>query len=140
MAGSIRAPRLLVMAATIVVALMFGGSARALVNGIPDGNGHPYVGSMIGTADGVQVPVCTVTLLAPQVALTAGHCVVNSVGLGLAGNGFWVSFDNPLTWNTAGQVNDAIPVASAVIDPLWPGPGSPSAITRGRVPEGRYSM
>ena len=69
--------------------------------------------------DGSQVPICTGTLLAPQVVETAAHCFPYAASLGATPDGYAVSFDNPLTWNAAGKVNDAIPVASIVSNPLF---------------------
>ena len=56
-------------------ALCLAGTAGAIVNGQPDGNRHPYVG-LIGFIDqqGKNAHLCSGTLIAPQVVLTAGHC------------------------------------------------------------------
>ncbi len=58
--------------------------ASAIAYGQPDGNGHPYGGLLVvdwldandqfGT-DGAVEPFCSLTLVAPRVAITAGYCV-----------------------------------------------------------------
>jgi hypothetical protein len=56
--------------------LAFGGQAWAIVNGEPDGNGHPNVGTMVvyHPAYGI-IPYASGTLIHPRVFLTAGHAV-----------------------------------------------------------------
>jgi len=51
------------------------GTASAITDGYPDGNGHPYVGLMVAQ-DNTGKPLwrCSGTLIAPTVFLTAGHC------------------------------------------------------------------
>jgi V8-like Glu-specific endopeptidase len=52
------------------------GGALAIINGGPDGNGHPEVGALLAQEafpDGSWVN-CTGTLIAPRVFLTAAHC------------------------------------------------------------------
>ena len=60
-------------------ALLAAGSAGAITNGQPDGNGHPYVG-LIGffNPDGTQGHLCSGTLISPTVVLTAGPCTYQS--------------------------------------------------------------
>jgi hypothetical protein len=55
--------------------LLFGTSASAITNGVPDGDNHPYVGLMVAIdEDGVPLWRCSGSLLSPTVFLTAGHC------------------------------------------------------------------
>jgi V8-like Glu-specific endopeptidase len=47
----------------------------AVTDGVPDGNGHPYVGLMVAEdADGNPMWRCSGTLLSSELFLTAGHC------------------------------------------------------------------
>jgi Trypsin len=63
-----------VTAAIVVLALSSG--AAAIVNGVPDGDGHPEVGALLAPvpfSDGTWAE-CTGTLISPTVFLTAAHC------------------------------------------------------------------
>jgi hypothetical protein len=64
-----------VVAASVAM-LLFGTSASAITNGVPDGDNHPYVGLMVAIdEDGVPQWRCSGSLLSATVFLTAGHCV-----------------------------------------------------------------
>ncbi len=63
-------------AAVAAASLAFAGIAFAIVNGGPDGNGHPSVGALLAPqafSDGTWEE-CTGTLISPTVFLTAEHC------------------------------------------------------------------
>ncbi len=63
-------------AAVAAVSLAFAGIAFAIVNGGPDGTGHPSVGALLAPqafSDGTWEE-CTGTLISPTVFLTAEHC------------------------------------------------------------------
>ncbi len=67
----------ILLAAVIMLSLVFSfvGTASAVTDGYPDGEGHPYVGLMVAQdADGNPMWRCSGTLIAPKLFLTAGHC------------------------------------------------------------------
>lgn len=83
---------------SILTILAFGGTpASAITNGEPDGGRHPSVGIIAyGTPAGSFInPLCSGTLVAPDVFLTAAHCVARLETL--TAQGFliraWVTFD-----------------------------------------------
>jgi hypothetical protein len=60
-----------------IMALLLGGfatTAGAITFGEPDGDDHPYVGTLLFVQNGVGFYSCTGTLIAPTVMVTAGHC------------------------------------------------------------------
>jgi V8-like Glu-specific endopeptidase len=57
----------------VILTLSFVGSALAITHGEPDGDDHPHVG-ILNFFDGEYWYVCSGTLIAPDVVLTAGHC------------------------------------------------------------------
>jgi len=59
----------------LVLGLLTALPAGAITDGVPDGNGHPYVGLMVAQdAKGNPQWRCSGTLIAPRLFLTAGHC------------------------------------------------------------------
>lgn len=74
-----------------LIAGAWAGPAQAITFGQPDGTRHPAVGALvIETAPGVKDWICTGTLIAPTVFLTAAHCLA---GFGIAPHDVWVTFD-----------------------------------------------
>jgi V8-like Glu-specific endopeptidase len=68
--------RRLVCTAIVVAALVMAAPAAAIINGVPDGNGHPNVGGLVSPTqypDGTWL-YCSGTLISPTVFLTAAHC------------------------------------------------------------------
>ena len=70
-------PALLTICAALVLAIV--PSAGAIVNGVPDGNRHPYVvfvGQQAVFPDGSirNGQACSGVLVAPTIVLTAAHC------------------------------------------------------------------
>jgi len=64
-------------------------NAYAIVNGVPDGAAHPYVGMMVfQSTDGYHYR-CSGSLIAPNVFLTAGHCTIDAIEA-------WISFGENL--------------------------------------------
>jgi secreted trypsin-like serine protease len=64
------------LAAAGAAALTVAGSGGAITNGEFDGNRHPNVGAFLwdGNHDGVRTQLCSVSLIAPTVVVTASHC------------------------------------------------------------------
>ena len=64
--------RRIFFAFTIAVALTVG--VRAITYGTPDGNAHPNVGLLVAKIGDDYFALCSGTLVAPDIFLTAGHC------------------------------------------------------------------
>ena len=98
---------LIVSLAALALAVSLAGVLRAITNGVPDGDNHPYVGLLVfDVAPGTPGWRCSGSLIAPNVVLTAGHCTDGAVAAR-----FWTNED--VTYNN-------------VPFPLYPygGPGS----------------
>lgn len=63
-----------VVAAVAVAASVAAASALAVVGGSPDGNAHPYVGAVLYFAPSGGFELCSGSLVAPTVLVTAAHC------------------------------------------------------------------
>jgi secreted trypsin-like serine protease len=93
--------RLVVVLALTMTLLAAGALAAApsgaIVNGQLDGNLHPQVGALIAeTGEGGQKEVlCSGSLIAPTVFLTAAHCTDYLASLGITD--VWVTFDSRFT-------------------------------------------
>jgi V8-like Glu-specific endopeptidase len=78
----------------VLVLLLSGVSAtpaRAITFGQVDGTLHPWVGALVvETSPGVKDWICSGTLVAPNVFLTAAHCLAGS---GIPAHDVWVTFD-----------------------------------------------
>jgi hypothetical protein len=59
----------------LVLTAAMAVSVRAITYGTPDGNAHPNVGLLIGLVSPTQALICSGTLVAPRIFLTAAHCV-----------------------------------------------------------------
>jgi hypothetical protein len=75
----------LIFAIVLILALALAGTALAITNGQPDGDGHPYVGIALGPATGGGYWVCSAAAISPTVLVTAAHC--------FEGPDVWVTFD-----------------------------------------------
>ncbi len=64
--------RAVVTAFAVAIVLGLGPSSQAILNGTPDGNGHPYAGGVDVRPTGFTIPASGV-LVSPTVYVTAGH-------------------------------------------------------------------
>ena len=86
----------IVAAAAVLVAAVTAASALPITYGQPDGEGHPNVGAMIRLrSDGVYRILCSGSLVAPRVFLTASHCTTFLENQGI--EDVWVTFDSKFT-------------------------------------------
>lgn len=70
------ARRALAAAAAALVSLVLAAPGGAITFGQPDDGAHPYVGALVvAFPDGRRDWICTGTLVAPTVFLTAAHCL-----------------------------------------------------------------
>lgn len=81
----------------VVAALVFAAPAAPITFGQLDtANRYPYVGALFADYD-PDVPgpdlLCSGTLIAPDVFLTAGHCTAFLESIGVAPDDVWVTFD-----------------------------------------------
>ncbi len=106
--------------AILIAVLVFALPANAITFGRPDKGGHPNVGAMLTkyTADGELRAVCSGTLIAPKVFLTASHCLSFFPERGIPFDRVWVSFDPVLD---AGAV---LYHGVGVLNPEYGGPQS----------------
>jgi secreted trypsin-like serine protease len=117
--------RLLTVAAVLALVLILVLPASAITFGEPDGNAHPFVGSMVLRIPGEGVfQWCSGTLIASNVFLTASHCTapVDSYLEAYPGSEMLVTFDPTIsesstfytgTWHT----NPAFLTATGADDP-----------------------
>ena len=82
--------------AAIMAALVTTVPAAAITYGQPDGNRHPNVGAVIRLrSDGQFRILCSGSLIAPRVFLTASHCTRFLEDQGISD--VWVTFDSTFT-------------------------------------------
>ncbi len=94
-AGGDRLVKRLVLAG-VLAALVASMPAAAITYGQPDGNRHPNVGAMIRLrADGQYRILCSGSLIAPTIFLTASHCTRFLEDQGISD--VWVTFDPTFT-------------------------------------------
>jgi secreted trypsin-like serine protease len=76
--------------------LITAGALNATTFGSPDGNGHPYVGTLLYQSGDGSFYSCSGTMLSSTVMVTAAHCTSDpSYGKNLA---TWVKFDSDISF------------------------------------------
>lgn len=86
--------RTLVWLLVVTTAVALAGSALAITFGQLDGNRHPNVGALVyEDEDGERGILCSGTLIAPDVFLTASHCTAFLESIDVAPDEVWVTFD-----------------------------------------------
>jgi len=128
--------RLITITAVVALLFVFTLPALAITYGEPDGNDHPFVGSMVLSVPGEGLfQWCSGTLISENVFLTASHCTapVDAVLASIPGAEMLVTFDPTIsesgtfftgTWYTnpnfgfsgPGGVSDPGDVAVIVLD------------------------
>lgn len=120
-----RSSALPILVFTIVALLLLvsGSQVRAITYGfIDENNAFTNVGAFIvRSPDGRIFPICSGTLIAPDVFLTASHCTLFYTNeLAPAGFSVFVSFDNPIPFGDLTSVGtELITVTEAVTNPLF---------------------
>jgi hypothetical protein len=120
---------LLVLATMAAAVLLASGMASAITYGQPDGNRHPYVGTLVGAYEAFpergEFGYCTGTLIAPDVVVTAAHCTAEQqpedeeFGFEFRG----VTFDNVYDPGTS-----VVYPGTLHTHPGWPGTSSVSGV------------
>jgi hypothetical protein len=108
---------ILLLATMALAILLAAGAAWAITYGQPDGDRHPYVGAMVVADEQGEFLFCSGTLIAPDVFLTAAHCMAAIDQFGLEFRG--VTFDSVFDPDTS-VVYPGTPHAH----PDFPGPSS----------------
>jgi secreted trypsin-like serine protease len=86
------------LAAAVLVSLFAvllpASPASSIANGRPDGDAHPNVGALLAEwrTPGAREVLCSGTLIAPRVFLTAAHCTSYLESMGI--RDVWVTFDS----------------------------------------------
>ena len=79
-----------VVTSLLLTAALAGPSSAIVYGDVDEANQYSNVGALIGDVDGEKYVFCTGTLIAPDVFLTAAHCVDDGATM-------WVSFDQAIT-------------------------------------------
>jgi secreted trypsin-like serine protease len=87
----------LYLAAVLAALVVAVPVAYGITFGQPDGNTHPYVGALAIEWNSEMIQICSGTLVAPQVFLTAAHCVAWLPEFGFSEDDVFVTFDPAFT-------------------------------------------
>jgi Trypsin len=110
--------RRIVVIVGVLVGLVCPGSAQAIIGGEFDAaNKYSNVGMLVTLEQGGGGQICSGTLVAPTIMVTAAHCVKQEFGFPPIER-ILVSFDNRTTFNPFA------PEPSLILDPSIPGTGS----------------
>jgi hypothetical protein len=96
--------KLIILIFVLIVAVLLATPALAITFGELDGDGHPNVGALLVAwpyPDGDIDIVCSGTLIAPDVFLTAAHCVNWMPNAGIPADGVYVTFDSEFEIGTS---------------------------------------
>lgn len=126
---------------SLVVALLFVAytPAKAITYGVPDGNDHPYVGSMVlQHADGSLHQWCSGTLIAPKVFMTASHCTIDmdSYLAERPGSAMLVTFDPVISTDSTFYSGQMITNPAYITATGYDDPGDVAVILLTVAPEG----
>ncbi len=94
--------RLVVAAFALAGTLVFAAPAAAIINGGPDGNGHPEVGALLAPhafSDGTWEE-CSGTLISPTVFLTAAHCDMGEARVAVTFDAVYNAATGTTYWGT----------------------------------------
>jgi Trypsin len=102
----------------IVGALAFQGPAAAVTGGQPDGDAHPQVALLLAPVPSGGSLLCSGTLIAPTVILTAAHCTYGFSALGATVVN--VSFDSAVTNESTFYTSTTWAWHPEYVDSAWP--------------------
>lgn len=89
--------KMFIVLSVLAAALLLATPVFGITNGELDGEGHPYVGALLVAwpypGGNIDV-VCSGTLIAPDIFLTASHCVSWMPGAGIPADDVYVTFDS----------------------------------------------
>lgn len=90
----------------VLAALVVATAVHAITFGEPDNGRHPFVGALVGEADGDTFQICSGTLVSSTVFVTASHCLVGLEQFGITN--LQVTFDELIDEDGDGVVDDGV--------------------------------
>jgi Trypsin len=101
--------RAIVLTSSVLLAsLVLVTAVRAITFGEPDNGRHPFVGALVGEAQGVSFPVCSGTLVSANHFVTAAHCLAGLEEFGITN--LRVTFAETIDANLDGLVDAGVPL------------------------------